>query len=309
MVLPQAHFVADYSFDDGVKLAGGACFAKAWTVRNSGEVAWGGDGYRLVHRFGSSLGLAVDAPLPLTLPGESTNIVLQMLAPMQPGTYKSQWTLESDTGTLFGPLLHAEIVVVPSTAECAFVTDATLPDGATVTRGELVRKTWRLQNCGECNLVGHALCFSRDDDSALLGATIRSVPLPPACPGEEFDVSVDLCPQSAGTGTWILRGPAGLPIRGNHKLWVSLQVQDPTSSVASIVADNPMQLLIRTLVGRTLTIDFETSDTVDAIKSRIQEKEGIPPDQQQLIYQGLQLDNDRTLGDCNISSGRSFTYS
>ncbi len=106
-------YVADLTYPDGSVFDGGEDFDKTWQVKNSGTCKWD-EGYKLVYMEGDDELDPVDLPLKsghYVDPGQTTELTVELTAPLAAGTYKGTWQMRSDNGEFFGDSLTVSIEV------------------------------------------------------------------------------------------------------------------------------------------------------------------------------------------------------
>ena len=107
---PDAAFIEDVNFPDNTRLREGVKFTKTWRFENTGTCTWR-SGYTLVLVDGDQLGSEGRANVPLTAPGDTSDLKVRMQAPEANGSYMGTWQLESPSGKRFGPTAHVLITV------------------------------------------------------------------------------------------------------------------------------------------------------------------------------------------------------
>jgi hypothetical protein len=92
----------DVNVEDGTEMQAGQRFTKIWRLNNAGACTWTRE-YQAIWFYGTKLGDSTAVPLTKNVaPGESIEIEVEMVAPLVPGTYRSDWKLQNDSGVSFG---------------------------------------------------------------------------------------------------------------------------------------------------------------------------------------------------------------
>jgi uncharacterized protein YkwD len=95
----SASFVTDVSIPDNTNVAGGTNFTKTWRISNNGTCVWGPD-YTLVHYSDEPLGAPPSVPLPVTYPGQTADISVNLVAPNTTGTHRGNFVIENPAGLI-----------------------------------------------------------------------------------------------------------------------------------------------------------------------------------------------------------------
>jgi hypothetical protein len=106
----NASYVADVTIPDDTEVAPSSTIVKTWRIRNSGTCDWTAD-FKLLFVSGDQMsGEAVVAVTP-TAAGSTTDLSVNLTAPVSPGTYRGNWRMQSDEGLAFGSTFYVQIVV------------------------------------------------------------------------------------------------------------------------------------------------------------------------------------------------------
>lgn len=124
----NAELMTDVTVPDGTQMAGGTAFAKTWRMKNNGTCAWQ-DGTKFAYASGDLLGGPAPVAVPSVAVGSNTDVTVHFTAPAAPGTYRSNWSLQTPSGAPFGPDVHVEIVV-PAAGTATQTAEATAPPPA-----------------------------------------------------------------------------------------------------------------------------------------------------------------------------------
>jgi len=201
----EARYVDDVTIPYDTVMKPGQTFRKTWRIRNTGRTKWS-DGYQFVFVVGDLMGGPVTTPLPPTMPGQDTEISIDLIAPAKPGKARGTWQPRDPRGKLFDFPVRVEVIVLPS---AEFDNAAFVGDVIVLQPGQSFTKTWRIRNTGQTRWGdGYVLAFIDGEQFGAPGA----IPVGSTKGLMQTDVSVKLtAPAKAGRykSQWQMRSPDG----------------------------------------------------------------------------------------------------
>ncbi|KAA3646272.1 MAG: hypothetical protein DWQ07_08610 [Chloroflexi bacterium] len=147
--LLESDYVADVTVPDNTEFAPSTAFTKTWRINNSGNCEWE-TGTLLVFVSGDAMSGPASVPAPVTAVGANTDINVNFTSPASPGTYKSNWQLQSPEGVRYGATVYVQIVVpAPDPDPADLVITALSVDTGSPTQGVPLNIVATLRNNGD----------------------------------------------------------------------------------------------------------------------------------------------------------------
>ena len=139
-----ASYMADITIPDDTVFAPGATFVKTWRIKNSGTCEWEA-GMKLTFVSGDPLGGPATVDVPVVALNSPVDISVNFVAPAAPGTYRSNWRMQSPDGTQFGSTLYVQIIVPEPVVVSATDTPPAPPDWEEYGAGDTGAGVYALQ--------------------------------------------------------------------------------------------------------------------------------------------------------------------
>ena len=136
----SASFVADVTIPDNTNVAGGTTFTKTWRISNTGTCIWGPD-YKLTHYSDELLGAPPSVPLPITNPGQTADISVNLIAPNTNGTHRGNFVVENPKGLIMKVGDDSRLWVIINVTVTTAITPSATATALSSTTSNLVAAT------------------------------------------------------------------------------------------------------------------------------------------------------------------------
>jgi hypothetical protein len=240
----NSRYVADVTIPDDTEIDPGASFVKTWRVKNTGTCTWE-EGTTLTFISGEPFGAPVSVPIEQTVSaGDNVDVSVDMVAPMEPGTYRARWQLESPDGKRFGNRIYVQIVVP----------DEAAPTSETVTETPTEETPEVVCTPPACATEEVLVCPEDDADDCSGGCGVVCATVTPSC--VEFDPIFDPVldwSESAGIDLGCATAPPQNVYGAWQVFWANVDDVNPHTHYRSL-------MIWRSDTGKILVVDGENTD-------------------------------------------------